>query len=152
MPSFVETMQGRVRALDGAEHDVSFSVRADGARGRFALRGIVRAPPWTPEAEGEGTLVMAPWPASVSYQVRFGPGLTLEGRKDVSVLRPVHSMTFMPVSVKGPDGEVLAEGSMRFDLKDLPRFLASWWPLSDLQQRRLDADRRALVRRTLEQV
>lgn len=130
---FAETMQGELRTAAGVEAPVSFSVdaRSEGV-GVFALSGSVQAPPWAEGAPAEGTLTMSVLERSIAYVVRFtakdGSAMVLEGRKHPSPFAPLQSMTEMPVSLKDAQGTVVASGAMRFDLKDLPGFLASWLP------------------------
>jgi hypothetical protein len=92
---------------------------------------------------------MSVFPPAIVYHLELGGGRTLDAQKTPSPLAPIESFTFMPVTIRG-GGEVLAEGSMRFDLKELPRFVASWLPGARGQHKELDARRRALVRAALD--
>jgi hypothetical protein len=150
MISFLETMRGTVAEGGGAEHPIEFTVSARRlSRGRFALSGVASAPPWLTEGEVSGTLEMSVFPPAITYHLDLGGGCTLDAQKTPSPLAPIESFTFMPVTLRS-GAEVLAEGSMRFDLRDLPRFVASWLPLARGQHRELDARRRALVRAALD--
>jgi hypothetical protein len=151
MISFVETMSGSVVDPAGAEHTITFTVAASQERrGHFLLRGLVSSPPWLDEREATGTLVMSAVPPAIVYHLELGEGRTLDAQKTPSPLAPIDSMTFMPVTLRHADGRLIAEGSMRFDMKDLPRFLASWLPWPRPQQKQLDARRRALLRSSID--
>lgn len=131
---FREVMRGTLRAEDGSENPVEFDVTASGeGAGFFALDGTGQAPPWLPEASASGTLEVGALLSFIRYRVRLtdaeGKVYTLEGEKRPSVFAPLTSMTEMPVRLLGPAGGVLGEGSMSFDLGDLPAFLLSWLPL-----------------------
>lgn len=152
--AFVETMRGTLRDGTGAEHPVAFHVRArGGAGGRFALSGVVHAAPWVEETVAGGTLVIAARPASIAYDVRFrtgdGTALRLHGAKRPSVFSPVRSMTVLGVTLSDEGGRALAAGTVRFDLMDLPGFLASWLPVPSRARRQLEARRVAVARREL---
>lgn len=152
-PSFVETMRGTLKAPDGRVTPVDFQIKTSGgAGGRFEARGVVHAPPWTVEAPCEGTLVISVTPPSIAYELHFrgddGAALVLRGAKSPSVLRPVRSMTVLPISLL--EGETQrAAGEMYFDLLELPGFLASWLPLPTTPRRRFDARFAAVTRRAL---
>jgi hypothetical protein len=151
---FVETMRGTLRDASGVERPVDFHVRAaGGAGGRFELSGVVHAAPWADETVAHGALVVSLMPASIAYDVRFrssdGRALRLHGAKSPSLLAPVKSMTALRVTLSDDANLPLAEGTMRFDLMDLPGFLASWLPWPSKARRRLDARRVAVARREL---
>jgi len=152
--AFVETMRGTLRDERGVESRVDFHVRASGgARGHFELSGVVHAGPWTEETTAHGTLVISALPASIAYDVRFraddGRALRLHGAKRPSLLAPVRSMTVLDVALSDEASRALAHGTMRFDLMELPAFLASWLPLPTRPHRQLDARRVAVARREL---
>jgi hypothetical protein len=152
--AFVETMRGTLRDERGAERPVDFHVRASGgAGGHFALSGVVHAAPWVDETVATGTLVISVLPASIAYDVQFrakdGRALRLHGAKKPSLLAPVRSMTVLDVTLSAGEGLALAQGTMRFDLMDLPGFLASWLPMQTKPHRQLDARRVAVARREL---
>ncbi len=149
--AFVETMRGEVTTPAGACARVDFHVRAaGGAGGRFALEGVVHAPPWVDETTGKGTLVLSVLPASIAYDVRFtardGRALRLHGAKSPSLLRPVRSMTVLPITLSEDGGADLAQGTMHFDLLELPEFLRSMAPGRSGPHRRLEARRVAVAR------
>ncbi|MEW6432799.1 MAG: hypothetical protein AB1730_14945 [Myxococcota bacterium] len=152
--AFVETMRGTVRDASGVERPVDFHVRAaGGAGGRFELSGVVHAAPWVDEAVATGTLALSALPASIAYDVRFraadGRTLRLHGAKKPSLFRPVTSMTVLPVTLSDEAGLAQGEGTLRFDLMDLPRFLASWLPVPTKAHRQLAARRAAVARKEL---
>jgi hypothetical protein len=121
--SFEETMQGTLRDLSHREHPVSFSVEMEGeGKGLFTMRGTVKAPPWAEAMKATGAFTLSA--RRIHYHLRFGP-FVLEGTKTPSLLKPIFSMTKMPVTLRERDS-VVAEGEMYFDLKDLPGFLLSW--------------------------
>ena len=150
MLSFVETMRGAVTEPGGTERTVEFTVSATRVgTGRFELKGLARAAPWLAEGEVRGTLVMSLLPPAITYHLELPGGVSLDAQKDPRPWRPLHSFTFMPVTLTGADGRVLAQGSMRFDLRELPKFAASWLPWAS-QRRQLDAQRRQLLRAELD--
>lgn len=152
--SFVETMRGTLRDLQGTDQPISFDVGASAlGGGRFELKGLVSAPPWAPQAPAEGTLVMSLFEPAMTYQLRFtatdGALLTLDAQKHPTPLAPVRSMTEMETTLRDAGGQLLANGRMFFDLADLVPFLRSWLPLSRSQRRNLDVRRRAVARQLL---
>jgi hypothetical protein len=148
--SFVETMQGSLQDAEGLDHPAEFHVTASGEAGRpLTLQGLISLPPWAEEIETEGTLTMSVAPPCLRYHLRFGAGLTLDAEKHPTIFAPVSSMTVMHAVVRGEAAKPLAEGEMRFELRELPKFLASWIPFGHRQQLALDAERRAAVRRQL---
>ena len=153
MLSFVETMRGEVDG-DTGPRKLEFTVRADGTgRGTFSLKGVASFDGWSNEAEAKGTLEISVLPPRVRYQLELSSPkglLRLDAEKHPSPLNPLRSMTWMPVTVRDEAGKVVGKGEMTFDLRDLPGFAASWLPLKT-QQKQLDAKRRALTRRLLDQ-
>lgn len=124
--SFSETMRGTLRR-EGTDHPVEFTVTAH-AEGRsfFALAGTVSAAPWADGAtHGSLHLRLLGLNRFIRYHLALPGGLTLEGEKTPSLLRPLSSMTWMPVKLKGRDGATLAEGEMTFALRELPALLLS---------------------------
>lgn len=152
MAAFVETMRGELTDAVGVVHPVTFEVHAVGTGGgHHTLSGVVSLPPWTHESSAEGTLVLSLRPRAIAYEIDFvaddGRPMHLSGRKTPSLLAPIQSMTVMPVVVTGADGNAVAEGSMRFDLRELLAFLASWLPRRSAALRRLEARQRQIERR-----
>ena len=146
--AFVETMRGFVTPKSGPSSPVDFNVRASGGSGgRFTLIGVVHAGPWIEETTCEGSLHISL--GSLAYDVRFtgkdGRALRLHGAKSPSLLRPIRGMTVLPIALSDETG-VLAEGEMKFDLMELPGFLASWLPRPSRAHRQLEARRIAVAR------
>jgi hypothetical protein len=122
--SFEETMSGTLRDTNGAEHPISFTVQSEGeGRGFYTLTGTMKAPPWAESARCTGSFHLSPF--AIRYHLKFGR-FTLEAKKTPSLLKPVHSMTVMPATLRNEAGAVVGEGEMRFDLRDLQSFLLSW--------------------------
>jgi hypothetical protein len=120
-------MQGTLTDTSHREHPVEFSVQMKGeGRGFFTMTGTVKAPPWADSSKCSGSFTLSP--RRIHYHLRFGK-FTLEGTKTPSVLKPLSSMTKMPVTLRSDAGDVVAEGEMFFDMKDLPGFLLSWLPV-----------------------
>jgi hypothetical protein len=150
---FVETMRGHLTHL-GARSDLAFHVRATRQLGaQFELQGVIHAPPWAAETTATGTLQMSALPPRIAYEVRFeatdGRRLRLVGAKHPSLFRPVHSMSWLRVQLVDEANVPLASGSMRFDLLDLPGFLASWGPRPTRAAKALEARRHAVARAKL---
>ncbi len=147
--SFVETMRGTLKDADGVDHPVEFRVNASGGGGDFTLRGLITLPPWVEGAEASGTLTMSIAPPRLAYRLTFGDALTLAADKHPTPRSPLRSMTYMETIVRDKTQKTIAEGPMRFDLRELPQFLASWLPFGRRQQRALDADLRETARKGL---
>ncbi len=148
--SFVETMRGSLKDAQGVEHPIEFHIRSDGdTTGRCRVHGLITVPPWAEGGEVDGTLTISAVPASISYRLRFGEGLTLDADKHPTLLAPLRSMTSMHAVVRDAEQRTLAEGPMRFNLRQLPEFLASWLPFDRRQQRALQSELRAAARRRL---
>lgn len=158
--SFVETMRGSLTDERGATSPVEFTlhVEAPSTRaflfdGRCAARGVVKAPPFAPEAPCEGEVVISRLPPSIAYrlQVRGADGalLTLAGTKQVAITRVLSTMTTLPVELTDERGAQRARGVMSFDLRDLLPFLATFSPLARRPKALVDAARVAARRRSL---
>ena len=152
--AFVETMRGFITPKSGPSTPVDCNVRASGgAGGHFLLTGVVHAGPWVDETTCEGTLDLSVVPARLAYDVRFktkdGRALRLHGHKTPSLFSPIKGMTVLPIALSDETGAVLAEGQMRFDLTELPGFLASWLPRPSRAHRQLEARRVAVARQQL---
>lgn len=152
--AFVETMRGFITPKTGPSHPVDFHVRASGGGGgRFSLSGVVHAGPWIDETTCEGTLDLSVLPPRLAYDVRFktadGKWLRLAGAKHPTPFSPVSSMTVLPIKLIDESGAVLGEGQMKFDLTELPGFLASWLPRPSKAHRQLEARRLAVARSQL---
>lgn len=138
--SFFETMQGELVDRDGVAHAADFAVKAESASlarlfmtGRARLTGVVRARPWASDLACEGSLLIDPLRGRrLVYDLGFvdpdGRRWRLNGQKDLSLLRPLRSMTRLRTELTC-DGEPVACGMVTFDLKDLPAFVTSaQWP------------------------
>ena len=152
--AFVETMRGFVTPKSGPSSAVDFNVRASGgAGGRFTLLGVVHAAPWIDETTCEGTLHLSAIPARLTYDVHFktadGRKLRLHGAKSPSLFSPIKGMTVLLIALSDEWGAVLAAGELRFDLTELPAFLASWLPRQSKAHRQLEARRMAVARNQL---
>ena len=128
--TFVETMRGTLQDAQGADHPVSFTVTAiaEGS-GYFRLAGVATATPWATDAAATGVLVLSP--RFLRYRLRFaapGGDWTIAGQKLPTLRAPLRSMTVLPVTLTDAMEVERARGNMRFDLRDLPRFAASWIP------------------------
>ena len=153
MISFVETMRGQVD--DGNQRRaLEFTVRADASGGgHFTLMGVATIEGLAEDVEAKGTLQMSVLPPRIRYQLELETQqglLSLDAEKHPTPFKPLHSMTWMPVTLRDQSGKVVAKGEMTFDLKDLPGFAASWLPLMN-QQKQLDARRRASARKLIDQ-
>ncbi len=157
--SFVETMRGELRAPSGGASPVELGIVAEARSlprfledGTTRIRGLVRAPPWTLRSPAVGTLRLSL--GAIAYRIELssdgGEPLVLTGTKHPSILSPLRSMTVMQVSLHDGAGSELARGTMRFELADLPRFVASWLPMGKRSLRALDRRRRRVERGLLE--
>jgi hypothetical protein len=157
--SFVETMRGSITDATGRPQPIEFEVKAEARSLRGFLRtgvtkvsGLLNAGPWATQVPITGTLRMSVLDRRIEYRLETGEGrsrLFLDGTKNVSPMTLLQSMTVMPVSLRDETGRTLGEGEMRFDMKDLAPFLASWLPLSRNAQRLLDVRRRQVERQAL---
>lgn len=158
---FVETMRGVLAAAGDSEWPVEFTISVEATSVRRFLggerapsRGVIRAAPWAGEAVCEGELSLSLVPSQIRYRLSFvaddGRTLTLAGHKSVSVRALQRSMTTLPVELSDAGGQVLATGTLWFDLRELGGFLRSFSPLADRQRQALDASRVALLRRSLD--
>jgi hypothetical protein len=128
--TFSETMRGTLRQ-SGVDRRVEFTVtaRAEGL-GFFALEGTGRAEGFA-EGPVRGSLhiKLLGLERFIRYRVELPQGFVLEGEKTPSPLRPLRSMTWMPVRLRDAAGATLAEGEMTFALKELPAFVLSALPV-----------------------
>lgn len=124
--SFSETMRGTV---GGEPIEFTVTARAEGL-GFFTLDGSIKALPW---AEGATTgslrLKLIGFDRFIRYHLQLPNGFTLEAEKKPSMLRPLHSMTWMPAALKDAKGVTVAEGTMTFALRELPSFVLSALPV-----------------------
>jgi len=141
---FKETMAGFVNTPDG-ERQFAFTVLADSAAltnfggwapmsltGTATLEGVVEDAEVLP---GSYLEIGVPLHRYLRYQVSFldGQGSVYHyfGQKTVRLLSLAKTMTTLEGRLF-KDGEELGPGTLRFNLLDLPGFLASWrpWPAS----------------------
>ncbi len=95
------------------------------------LSGRVSMPGIADDAHASGTLQIAPLRRRrLRYQLAFraidGQLIRLDGWKSVSLLRPLRSMTRLPATLYAENGSVLGEAQLRFALRDLPKFVATF--------------------------
>jgi hypothetical protein len=139
--SFRETMSGTYWRLEAPteERAIAFTIEARAK----SIRRFARDKTWrlkgTLDAEGlasssvvKGTLAFRLLDERrLPYRLEFtgddGLGYELSGQKEWSGLSPVESMTLLPASIYGPDGEEMARAMLRFDLRsDFGRWLKSF--------------------------
>jgi choline dehydrogenase-like flavoprotein len=136
---FSEVMAGTMTLIGGEHVEVEFEVRASqeadepglDAEVSFSLEGMMRFPGLATASPCHGTLLMRPLErhATLGYTLDFdsddGRALTLRGSKDVGVLSVLRGMTTLHTTV-WHDEEMIARGILRFDLRDLPDWLATF--------------------------
>ena len=140
--SFFETMGGEVVDSRGETRAMDFEIKVEASHlahflrtGHARITGVVRVPPWTEGAAMEGRLQIEPARRRLVYSFGFasdiGDRLRFEGKKSLSYTPWgfVKSMTVLRGALL-KDGEVVAEGALRFDLKDIVSFAGSWRPWS----------------------
>lgn len=135
---FDETMAGTVATAQGPRA-FSFHVRAfsdasgvfGGAErmaltGSATLEGVAEA---APLLDGSSLEIGIPYHDYLRYQVAFegrdGARYRFVGQKTVRLLRIVRTMTTLHGQLFR-DGVEIGSGTLRFDLKTLPRFLSTW--------------------------
>jgi hypothetical protein len=139
--SFRETMSGTYWRLDEPteERPIVVSLEAQTTRFRGFVRDKICTLKGTLDAEGlataravEGTLAFRllderRLPYRLAFTGDDGRSYELSGQKEWSGLSPIESMTLLPASLYGPDGEELARATLRFDLRsDLASCLKSF--------------------------
>lgn len=134
---FRETMSGSYQR-DGVERPMHFTATARAGsllahlrdrkarlEGEVTLEGLASARP----LEGEVTIDPL-FGRLIRYEFTFsgddGQRYRFVGQKDVTLRDPVGSMTFLPAEILSVDGTRVATAQLRFDTRDLPRFLGSW--------------------------
>lgn len=135
--TFQEVMAGTVR-IGGEERPMRLDLAADLPRvlrpwgdTEGVLTGRVRVPGWADDPKATGTLRVAPVAAGrIRYRLDFtaedGRAMRLDGWKSVRRRHPVRSMTDLPATITDADGAVAGEARLRFDTRDLVRFLAGF--------------------------
>ena len=139
--AFEETMAGACRRVsDGGAFEAKLivSVRAEPslkkaieARGSvLSLRGTIALPGLVEETPCEGTLTMRPLEGrgtliyDVSFHDRSGARWSLRGEKHARLFLGL-GMTRLHTEIR-KEGELVAEGLLRFDLRDVPSWLATF--------------------------
>jgi hypothetical protein len=139
--SFKETMSGSYwrLATPADERALSFTIvaRASDIR-RFAkdriwsVEGTVDAEGLATHKEVHGTMAFRlldqrRLPYRLTFTGDDGQLYELSGQKEWSGLAPIESMTLLPASLYGPDGEEMARATVRFDVRaDLGRWMKSF--------------------------
>ncbi|NOY26181.1 MAG: hypothetical protein GXP62_09950, partial [Oligoflexia bacterium] len=135
--SFFETMRGELVDQQGHRHSADIEVKAEvsaikrlARNGRARLSGVASVPPWGQDVAINGTLELSfIRTRRIAYDLYFsddqGCNYRLHGHKSLGGRHPLRSMTFLPVRLSCAD-EVLAEGALYFDLRDIPSFASSW--------------------------
>ncbi|MFJ6530613.1 hypothetical protein ACIQMZ_35835 [Streptomyces longwoodensis] len=145
---FAETMEGTLRLDSGGsrERGLRLDLRVDAhhlvrpfGSTTADVTGRVRISGWADDPHASGRMLIAPLARGrIDYRVRFtardGHAYVLEGHKSPTWRNPLRSMTFLPVRLRpaeaaGAGGASVAsagEGVLRFRLRALPGFLASW--------------------------
>ena len=92
--------------------------------GKVFMEGVVDGAPL------DGRIEISPlWKRTIAYEFTFpveGKTHRFQGTKNVKFYRPVHSMTVLPGKVYDDKGNVVAEATVRFLLRDLFSFLGSY--------------------------
>ncbi|HET9380789.1 MAG TPA: hypothetical protein VFP69_08160 [Streptomyces sp.] len=143
---FAETMEGTLRlsTSPGESRSVTLGLRVEApgplrplASTAATLTGRVRVDGWADDPHATGSMVVAPVSEGrIAYQVRFtaldGHAYVVRGHKSPTWRSPLRSMTVLPVTLApagGGDGGtagVTGEGLLRFPLRTVPSFAASW--------------------------
>jgi hypothetical protein len=134
---FRETMSG-TWTRDGVTRPMQFTVEARARsawqylrdrkaelRGEVTMDGLATARPL------EGEITIDPILGRlIRYEFAFagddGQRYRFAGQKDVTLRDLTGSMTTLPGELRGADGRALATALLKFDTRDLPRFLGSW--------------------------
>jgi hypothetical protein len=138
---FEETMSGTWRRAGSAdEKPIEFKLRARAGRfvrylfnrkadieGRLKAAGLAEDVPLT------GQLLIDPLLGKkIRYEFDFvgddGKRYRFAGQKDVLFLDVVRTMTTLPGQILDDEGIVVGRADLKFDTRDLPRFLASFRP------------------------
>ncbi|MFO0623066.1 MAG: hypothetical protein U0745_16860 [Polyangia bacterium] len=139
--SFDETMAGPI-TLEHQNHPqhMEFRIHAEVASlgsflsdGRTSISGTVSIPGLADSAALSGSLWIWPHKRILRYEFSFarndGSPCRFAGQKDVSPLDLVETMTALPSYLYDAHGHEIGQAEVRFDLSDLPTFLASWRPV-----------------------
>jgi hypothetical protein len=139
--SFDETMAGPL-TIHGATHPthMEFRIHAEVSSlgsflsdGRTEIAGTVSIPGFAESAALLGSLWIWPLRRILRYEFGFtnndGMPCRFAGQKDVSPFDLVNTMTFLPGILFDEQGHEIGQADVRFELSDLPTFLASWRPV-----------------------
>ena len=148
--SFHETMEGPLVDAGGHTHHAVLTIRCESGRllsfaagGHARITGTLSAGPWAQAASCEGTLEVRPLRGRrIGYSVAFtdpsGVRCSLEGEKHPDPRQPLASMTTLYTRLVR-EGEVVARGTLHFELDTAAHFFSSWRPWAGLQTQRLSA-------------
>lgn len=138
--SFDETMSGPITLADHPHpQHMEFRVHAEVpslvsflSDGRTRLTGTVSIPGFVDSAAVEGSLWILPKERVIRYEFTFhdraGATFRFAGEKNVSPFDLVRTMTELPGFLFDAHGKEIGQAEVRFDLADLPSFLASFRP------------------------
>jgi hypothetical protein len=136
--AFAEVMAGTLTWPSGDETPVEVRVRAElplpvrlcdlGVDLRVA--GTLDVPPIAREVRCEGRLAIRPLRLrqTLLYDLTFDAdgAWRLVGEKHVAPWRAARGLTTLHVRLLAPDGTEAAKGVMRFDVRSIPTWAASW--------------------------
>lgn len=143
--AFFERMAGTLTCTEsGKQHLVEFQVKCENRSllnaaqsGHARLSGVVSARPWVGEAALDGSLVVSLFrDRSITYDLGFtnesGQDLRLKGRKSLHWRKRLFGMTRLEVELSSQD-EILARGTLTFDVHELPSFVTSVTPFTSFE-------------------
>lgn len=146
--SFDETMSGPI-TLHGSQHPqhMEFRIHAEVPslgeyldEGRTEIEGTVSIAGFADSSALKGSLWILPLRRQIRYEFGFaandGSPYRFAGQKDISPLDPVTTLTVLPAYLYDAHGREIGQAEVRFELGDLPSFLASWRPVFSLGSRR----------------
>lgn len=124
---FAETMAGTWDAPENPEQPFSFTVTAATPsiwqftdNGLLSLDGTVTASGLCEQAPCNGTLDMSFWQRTLVYDLSFpgndGNPYRFRGKKNVRLLSPLDTLTHMPGTIEDPNGNVVGNAIVHFDL------------------------------------
>jgi len=138
---FKETMAGTWRApAGGPDRAIEFTITARAGKilrhlldRKAEMDGRLRMAGFAEDVPISGELVIDPLLGKkIRYEFDFvaddGKRYHFAGQKDVELLDVVRTMTTLPAEIKGSDGALVANCDLKFDTRDLPKFLSSFRP------------------------
>ena len=143
--SFFEKMSGMLLDKNGQEFLVDFDMKAESSStyslintGKTVVSGVLNLKPDLEDVYFWGSLHMGPFTKrEIVYDLYFngeeGEKYNLRAKKSINFLKVIKSMTQMETKLY-KDGEFFAQGTMTFDLKQLPSFLKSFKPYSSFKK------------------